>query len=316
MRASGRWMRPTTASGDAPSDWADAVISVGHVGDARLDRRHPRGEEADRVGVGEGDERPGGGEAGQPEAGAIEQVVEGDEGEHDAHRDDRAGDGVADDADAAGDRDHPLRAEAAGVGDDDRRQQADPDRHRGERDAVAEELGVALDHRRAARAALLGDRPRDEPGHRGPEGEGDDGGRRDGGGDRLASRTGASARRARARPPDSPNRARPRRTRSKPMASRASSEHEGGDLARRVTVVGAAPDPEHADRDGLLAEVLHGAEVGERLHRHDRRAGGDRRAQHRHHHPAGRSRAREAPSVRATIAAVAAWSRSAARASR
>ena len=45
---------------------------------------------------------------GRPRADAVEQVVEGDEGEHDAHRHDRPRHGVADDADPAGDADHPA----------------------------------------------------------------------------------------------------------------------------------------------------------------------------------------------------------------
>ena len=78
-------------------------------------------------------------------------------------------------------------------------------------------------------------------------------------------------------PPDWPNRARPRPTRSSPMASTANASTSERELAGGVAVVGATPDPEDADRHGVDAEVLHGREVGERLHHHHRGAGRDRR---------------------------------------
>ena len=61
--------------------------------------------------------------------------------------------------------------------------------------------------------------------------------------------------------------------------------HQRGQLHRRAEVVGALPDRVDAHRDGLHAEVLHGREVRQHLHHHQRQAGGQRRPGQRHQHP-------------------------------
>ena len=65
------------------------------------------------------------------------------------------------------------------------------------------------------------------------------------------------------------------------------AEDQGGELARRVAVVGAPPDAEHPDGDGVHAEVLDRGEVGERLHHDHGRAGGDGRADEGQHDAPG-----------------------------
>ena len=68
-----------------------------------------------------------------------------------------------------------------------------------------------------------------------------------------------------------------------PDGEQGEHEHQRGQFGGRVAVVGAPPDPEHADRHRVDAEVLDGGEVGERLHHDHGGPGGDRRTQHREH---------------------------------
>ena len=187
--------------------------------------------------------------------------------------------------------------EAAGVRDEHGDDEADDDGRDGQHEAVAEEVEVAVEQRRApvprcsriahaASCAVGAPKPSTTTARRA-----------DGGGDGPPARAGGGAgcRRPRRRPGRSgPG---PRSTRSSPMASSGEHEHQRGQLGGGVAVVRAPPDPEHADRHGVDAEVLHGGEVGERLHHHDGGAGGDRRAQHRQHDPPrrlGRRRAERA----------------------
>ena len=159
--------------------------------------------------------------------------------------------------------------------------------------------GVLIEQWRAAVAGLLPDRPHGELDHRADERGEHDGRTRAGRNDgapagepaALEARTraaGLSESRAPASDPFEPDR------------EQREGEHHRGELAGRVAVVRAAPDPEHADRHGVDPEVLHRGEVGERLHHHDRAPGGDRRTDQREHDAAGglgRSRAERACGV-------------------
>ena len=130
-RDSGRWIRPSTTRGGAPSDRADAVTSSGTCPSPDSTVSEGRADEADGVRVGEGDERAGGDGAGQTEADAVEQVVERDDGEDHAHRHHGAGHGVADRGQTVGRGHRPLGAEAAGVRDEHGDDEADDHRRRG-----------------------------------------------------------------------------------------------------------------------------------------------------------------------------------------
>ena len=162
-----------------------------------------------------------------------------------------------------------------------RRRHTRRDGDAGEHQAVAEELGVAGHHRGATRAALLVDRPRHQPCRRRQEGRRDDA-------------TGNERRRPR-RPAAQLHRldagaltarlAEAGTAAQHPLQTgchHGEQEHDGGDLTGSVTIVGAAPDAEHADGHRLDVEVLHRGEIGQRLHGDDGRPGGDGRPEHRH----------------------------------
>ena len=172
--------------------------------------------------------------------------------------------------------------------------QADADGDRRQRQAVAEELGVAR-RPSGCRAGCAARRsPTSRAGRRAPG--------------TPATTTVVAAAVARAGPPsaqaqrldagawppDSPKRARPRRMRSRPMANRANTSTSVAiSLAASRSYV---PRQMRNTPTVTVSRLKYCTvrEVGQRLHRHDRRAGGDRRPQHRHDDAAGRLATRRA----------------------
>ena len=160
---------------------------------------------------------------GSPSPMPPSSVVEGDDGEDHAHRHDRPGHGVAGGGEPVGGAHDAGVGEAAGVRDRGRHDEADDDGGDGQHEAVAEEVEVAVEQRRAPRAPLLADGPRRQLGGRRAEGHDDDGARADAWRRRPATPAGGGVRMPASSPPARPNRARPRSIRSMPMTSRANT---------------------------------------------------------------------------------------------
>ena len=255
---------------------------LGHLGHTGLDGVEPRCQEPDAVGVDETDKGTGGDRAGETQADALEHVVERNQAEHDTHRHDRSRDGIADSGEPRREAGRSARDESRPVGDEDRGEHAHDGGEQCELQGVAEELEEAFGVRGAPRPGDLLECPRHELESRGQEREEQH--------DAADGKGGPRSRPLEATGPE-PGRSTGGLTEAGPAAHDAlepddhqrNHQHEGRELRCGVTIEGAAPDAEDADRHGVNAEILDGCEVGDRLHHHDGHASGECRSKHRDH---------------------------------
>ena len=227
---------------------------------------------------------------GRFEADPFESGVDGDHGEQHPHADDRAGDRVAECGRPCGEFGHRRPSEAAPVGEQCGQDQAHERGDRDELQAVPQVLGELVEQRCAAAGFAVRRSAHTISCRVGPT--------------KATKTTSAHA------PVAAAPRAPVKRAATMSAvgatglavsgASAADTfesdrqhgerEHDEREFAGGVAVVRASPDPEHTDRHGVDAEVLHGREIGECLHHHHRRA--------RRRSRVGRAGARPVSSIR------------------
>ena len=271
--------RPHRAGAERPGGRGHVV---GDLLGTRLDRGEPGSEEADRVRIEQHEHRPGRDGSGEIEADFFQSGVDGDDGQQHPDTDDRAGNRVPECRRPRGELGHARSAEAACVGEQRREDQAHERGDGHELQAVPQVPGELVEQRRAAGAALFGDRPQEQL--EGGAEEGDEDHERARGRRRGRPSPGQPARshsavRAAGLSEPGP----PATDAFEPDGEHGEREDDEREFAGRVAVVRSSPDPEDADRHGVDAEVLHGREVGERFHHHHGGTRRDRRANEREH---------------------------------